>query len=103
MSLTLTKHRPSAGENVLPSRVRRALWRILPLIGGLYAYIGWRLLPALDLGTAGRVPAAGGQALSSCLVPFGLLCRFVVADQLLRPAQAIRAPSEITGLRLIPA
>lgn len=37
MSLTRTKHRPSAGENVLPSGVRRALWRILPLIGGLHA------------------------------------------------------------------
>lgn len=81
MSLTRTKHRPSTGQKVLPSRVRRALWRILPLIGGLHAYIGWRLLPALDLSAIGLVLAAGGLALSSCLVPLGLLGRFVVANE----------------------
>lgn len=81
MSLTRTKHRPSTGQKVLPSRLRRALWRMLPLIGGLHAYIGWRLLPALDLSATGLVLAAGGLALSSCLVPLGLLGRFVVANQ----------------------
>lgn len=83
MSQTRTEHRPSSGQNVLPSRLRRALWRILPLIGGLHAYIGWRLLPALDLSAAGLALAVGGLVVSSCLVPLGLLGRFVVARQAL--------------------
>lgn len=73
----------STGQNALPGRLRRALWRILPLIGGLHAYIGWRLLPALDLGACGLMLAIGGLVISSCLVPLGLLARFVVARQVL--------------------
>lgn len=73
----------STGRNALPGRLRRALWRILPLIGGLHAYIGWRLLPALDLGACGLMLAIGRLVISSCLVPLGLLARFVVARQVL--------------------
>jgi hypothetical protein len=56
---------------------------MLPLIGGLHAYIGWRLLPALDLGTAGLTLAVGGLVLSAGLVPLGLLGRFITASQAL--------------------
>jgi len=84
--MTSTAPQPSATPPVLPGRIRRALWRLLPLIAGLHAYIGWRLLPALDLGAAGLALAIGGLALSAGLVPLGLLGRFVVA----RPALADR-------------
>ncbi|MGE5492223.1 MAG: metallophosphoesterase [Actinomycetota bacterium] len=83
VSSTRTERRPPTGQNALPSRLRRALWRMLPLIGGLHAYIGWRLLPALDLSPTGLALAVGGLAISSCLVPLGLLGRFVVASQAL--------------------
>lgn len=83
MSITQAAHQPSAGRNALPSRLRRALWRLVPLIGGLHAYIGWRLLPALDLSAAGMALAICGLLVSACLVPLGLLGRFVVARQAL--------------------
>jgi len=83
MSMTQTLPRPAPSQNFLPGRLRRALWRILPIIGGLHAYIGWRLLPALDLGAFGLMLAIGGLLISTCLVPLGLLARFVVARQAL--------------------
>lgn len=79
--MTPAVQRPSPSHQALPGRLRRALWRILPIIGGLHAYIGWRLLPTLDLSTAGVVLAIGGLVISTCLVPLGLLARFVVARQ----------------------
>uniref|UniRef100_Q479C7 Metallophosphoesterase n=1 Tax=Dechloromonas aromatica (strain RCB) TaxID=159087 RepID=Q479C7_DECAR len=81
--MTAAMNRSTTSHPVLPGRFRRALWRVLPLIGGLHAYIGWRLLPALDLGVAGLALAIGGLVISSCLVPLGLLARFVVARQAL--------------------
>ena len=76
---------PSATSDhpALPGRLRRAFWRFLPLIGGLHAYIGWRLLPPLDLGGAGLTLAIAGLAISTGLVPLGLFARFVVDRQAL--------------------
>ena len=76
-------HLPSSRHDVLPGRLRRALWRFLPFIGGLHAYIGWRLLPAFDLGAAGLALVIGGLVISTFLVPLGLLRRFLVARQAL--------------------
>ncbi len=86
MATTQTLRRPSSKPVELPGRLRRALWRILPLIGALHAYIGWRLLPPLELGMAGWAVAIGGLAISTGLVPLGLLARFVVS----RPVVADR-------------
>ena len=74
-------NRSTTNHQTLPGNVRRALWRILPLIGGLHAYIGWRLLPAFGLDATGLALAIGGLLISSCLVPLGLLARFVVTRQ----------------------
>ncbi len=67
-----------AARAVLPARLRRAFWRILPLLAGLHAYIGWRLLPPLALDGVGLALACLALALSTCLVPLGLFARFVV-------------------------
>lgn len=83
MAKAATVHSPSSRHDVLPGRLRRALWRFLPFIGGLHAYIGWRLLPAFDLGAAGLTLAIGGLVISTFLVPLGLLGRFLVARQTL--------------------
>ena len=83
MATTQTLPRPSSKPVELPGRLRRTLWRILPLIGALHAYIGWRLLPPLELGMAGWAVAIGGLAISTCLVPLGLLARFVVSRPVL--------------------
>lgn len=80
---------------VLPQRLRQALWRILPIIAALHAYIGWRLLPPLDLGPAALVTAIAGLVLSTVLVPLGLLGRFLG----LRQAQADRL-SGLGGLAM---
>lgn len=81
--MTAAMKRSPTSHHALPGRFRHALWRVLPLIGGLHAYIGWRLLPALDLGAAGLALAIGGLVISTCLVPLGLLARFVVDRQAL--------------------
>ena len=83
MSMPQALPRSSSAPPALPGRLRRALWRILPLIGALHAYIGWRLLPPLDLDTRGWALAIGGLAISTCLVPLGLLARFVIDRQTL--------------------
>ena len=83
MSMTRAAHRPTTSHAALPGRLRRALWRFLPLIGSLHAYIGWRLLPGLDLSATSMALAIGGLVISTCLVPLGLLGRFVVASQTL--------------------
>lgn len=81
MSTTRTAPRPADSAAVLPGRLRRALLRFLPLIGGLHAYIGWRLLPAFDLGAVGWTLAIAGLVISSFLVPLALLARFIVTRQ----------------------
>jgi len=81
--MTAAMNRSPTSHHALLGRFRHALWRVLPLIGGLHAYIGWRLLPALDLGAAGLALAIGGLVISTCLVPLGLLARFVVDRQAL--------------------
>lgn len=81
--MTEAVHRPSTSHHTLSGRMRRALWRFLPLIGGLHAYIGWRLLPAFDLGATGLALAIGGLVISTFLVPLALLGRFLVARQVL--------------------
>lgn len=81
--MTRAVHPPSTSHHALPGRMRRALWRFLPLIGGLHAYIGWRLLPAFDLGAAWLALAIGGLVISTFLVPLALLGRFLVARQAL--------------------
>ncbi|MFT3964047.1 metallophosphoesterase [Propionivibrio sp.] len=83
ISMTRAVHQSSTSHAALPGRLRRALWRFLPLIGGLHAYIGWRLLPALDLDATGLALVIGGLVVSTCLVPLGLLGRFVVTSQTL--------------------
>lgn len=75
---------PAASDRpALPGRLRRAFWRFLPLIGGLHLYLGWRLLPPLDLGAAGLTLAIAGLTISTGLVPLGLFARFVVDRQVL--------------------
>ncbi|WP_234086108.1 metallophosphoesterase [Azonexus sp. R2A61] len=74
---------PPTPPAVLPQRIRRALWRILPIIAALHAYIGWRLLLPLDLGPATLAVATAGLTLSAVLVPLGLLGRFLGQRQAL--------------------
>ncbi len=69
---------------VLPRRLRRFFLTVLPLLALLHAWIGWRLLPALPIGSMPIGVALLG--LSTLLIPMGMLARFLV----LRPALADR-------------
>jgi len=60
-------------------RLRHFALRVFPVLAGLHAYIGWRLLPALDLGVGGMLIGIGLLALSTVLVPLGMLARFLVS------------------------
>ena len=68
-------------DDPMPRRLRRALGRVLPMVALLHAYLGWRLLPALAPGVVGMTLGVALLALSTCLVPLGLLARFLVPDQ----------------------
>ena len=62
----------SSVSHMLPMRF---IMTVIGLTGVLHAYIGLRLLPALDPGSAGIVLGIVLLALSTLLIPFGLLAR----------------------------
>jgi predicted MPP superfamily phosphohydrolase len=74
---------PSADDHTprLPRRSLRSLYMMMGLVTGLHAYIGWRLLPDLPLGTAGDIVGALLLLASAVLMPMGLMARFVIRRQ----------------------
>jgi len=66
-------------STTLASRLRRVALVVIPILGGLHAYIGWRLLPALPLGVVGTAIGAISLVLSTLLIPMGMLARFVIS------------------------
>jgi predicted MPP superfamily phosphohydrolase len=66
----------------MPVRIRRFLLSLIPLLGLLHAYIGWRLLPALSFDVTGWVIGLLILCASTLLLPLGLLARFLFS----RPA-----------------
>ncbi len=67
----------------LSGRLRRFLLTVMPVLAGLHAYIGWRLLSALPLGAAGIAVGVLLLCLSTLLVPLGLLARFLAIREAL--------------------
>lgn len=67
----------------LRRRLRGFALTVLPILIALHAYIGWRLLPALPIGIAGTVIGGTLLALSTLLIPLGMLARFIVPTQAL--------------------
>ena len=51
---------------------------VAPILIGLHAYIGWRLLPALPISMTGAVAGGLLLGLSALLIPLGMLARFFV-------------------------
>ena len=65
----------------------RPFANILVILLLLHVYIGWRLLPAMAIGTPGELLGSGLLVISAGLIPLGLMARFVsirqkLADQL---------------------
>lgn len=67
----------------LPIRICRFMMTVLPILAVLHAYIGWRLLPALPIGASGIGVGMLVLALSTVLIPMGMLSRFLVDRQAL--------------------
>jgi predicted MPP superfamily phosphohydrolase len=67
---------PTPGD--LPRRLRRFALTVMPILAGLHTYIGWRLLPALPIGTLGTVVGVIMLGMSTLLIPLGMLARFFV-------------------------
>jgi len=61
----------------LSRRLRHFALRVIPILGGLHAYLGWRLLPPLQLSSGGMALGVLALCLSTLLVPLGMLARFV--------------------------
>ncbi|AGH86306.1 metallophosphoesterase [Ralstonia pseudosolanacearum] len=62
----------------LPRQVNRFLLTALPLMIGLHLFIGWRLLPDLDLNVAGWTASVAFLCVSSLMIPLGMAARFIV-------------------------
>ena len=62
----------------LSRRLRRFALTVMPILIGLHAYIGWRLLPALPIGMPGTVVGGLLLGLSALLIPLGMFARFLV-------------------------
>ena len=62
-------------------RFLRFLITVTVVSAGLHGYVGWRLLPALPIGTPGWIMGIALLALSTLLIPLGMLSRFVIARQ----------------------
>lgn len=58
-------------------RLRTSTQIILVLLALLHAYIGWRILPDLPVGTATRVAGGVGLLISFVLIPAGLLAHSI--------------------------
>lgn len=65
------------------ARLRRFVLTVMPVLGGLHAYIGWRLLSGLPIGASGVAVGALLLCLSTLLVPLGLLARFFAIPETL--------------------
>jgi predicted MPP superfamily phosphohydrolase len=74
---------PAAESVHLPLRLRRFALTVIPLLGVLHAYLGYRLLPALPIGATGVAIGVLMLALSTFLMPLGMLARFLVSRQAL--------------------
>jgi uncharacterized protein len=70
--------RNTSAPTGLPRRLRGFILRVMPVVAGLHAYIGWRLLPDLPIGAPGTAAGAIVLGLSALLVPAGMLARFLV-------------------------
>jgi predicted MPP superfamily phosphohydrolase len=55
----------------------RPFANILIVLLLLHVYIGWRLLPAMAIGTPGEILGSGLLAISAGLIPLGLMARFL--------------------------
>lgn len=62
----------------LPGQLRRFVLTVIPILASLHAYIGWRLLPALPIGTLGTTLGAIILSVSTLLMPLGMLANFLV-------------------------
>ena len=64
----------------LPGQLHRFLLTVIPILASLHAYIGWRLLPALPIGTLGTALGALILGVSTLLMPLGMLANFLVSS-----------------------
>ncbi|MEJ1958611.1 MAG: metallophosphoesterase [Nitrosomonadales bacterium] len=71
-------HHPAASE--LPRRLRRFVLTVIPILAAFHAYIGWRLLPALPIGTPGIVVGVIMLGVSTLLIPLGMFAQFFVSE-----------------------
>jgi predicted MPP superfamily phosphohydrolase len=76
--------RPAPAE--LRRQLRRFMRTVAPILIGLHAYIGWRLLTALPIDMAAKIAGGVWLVLSAGLIPLGMLAHFFVR----RPALADR-------------
>jgi predicted MPP superfamily phosphohydrolase len=68
-----------------PSPVRKQLRNfiliVIPILAAFHAYIGWQLLPSLELGKVGLFIGIILLVLSTLLIPLSMLARYVIQPQ----------------------
>lgn len=80
------------------ARLRSRLWHfaltVVPVLGALHAYIGWRLLSVLPIGATGTSVGIFLLGISTLLIPAGLLARYLLARPTL--ADRVTAAGSVT-------
>ncbi|MCL1621621.1 hypothetical protein [Ralstonia pseudosolanacearum] len=87
----------------LPRRVNRFLLTALLLMIGLHLFMGWRLLPDLDLNVAGWTASVAFLCVSSLMIPLGMAARLWsgIAEQKWRDLQPDRRHQPLRDLASI--
>ncbi len=79
-SLTVQPEAPPEPIPVeLQKQMHRFMLTVIPILAALHAYIGWRLLPALPIGTSGMIVGGVLLGLSTLLIPMSMLARFIIS------------------------
>ena len=73
------RHAPQAHFSRVPARLIRFSLTVVVLLAVLHTYIGWRLLSAMSLAVPGTIAGVALLALSTLLIPIGMLARFLTA------------------------
>lgn len=68
-------------QTKLPKQVRRFALAVLPMLAVLHIYIGWRLLPALNMGALATAIGVILLILSTLVLPMGMILRFTALRQ----------------------
>lgn len=71
----------STSSTKVRKQLRNFILTVIPILAVFHAYIGWQLLPAMALGKFGLITGVFLLILSTALIPFSILARYLIQPQ----------------------